>query len=131
MDRWIVVLLAAAGLAGAWLAWQGIKGGLRRGVRGEAGDRPALLYFHSDDCAPCRYQQAPAVAALQRALGERVRFEEIDALARPELARRYRVFTLPTTVVVAADGRVAAVNYGVASADRLRAQLAEALATPR
>ena len=117
-------------LAALWLAWLGVKWLLRRSARGErdaAGDaRPALIYFSSEDCAPCRWQQAPILASLRRALGDRVRFEEVDAVADPERARQFKVLTLPTTVVVAPDGQVVAINYGVTQAHRLSDQLARA-----
>lgn len=130
MDRLLIVLAGVAAFAALWLAWLGVKGLLRRSVRGDRdarGDgRPALLYFSSAGCAPCRWQQAPIVDSLRRTLGDRVRFEEVDAVANPELARRYKVLTLPTTVVVAPNGEVVAINYGVAQAGRLSEQLARA-----
>jgi hypothetical protein len=55
-------------------------------------------------------------------------FEDCDALAYPELVHRYRVLTVPTTVVIAPRGEVAAINYAVARADTLRRQLKEAAA---
>ena len=43
----------------------------------------------------------------------------------PDTATRYSVFTLPTTVLVDADGRVRHVNYGLTDANKLGRQLAE------
>ena len=130
MDRFLIVLAVLALLAALWLAWLGVKWLLRRSVRGDQarrGDgRPALIYFSSADCAPCRWQQGPILASLRRALGDRVHFEEVDAVAHPERARQYKVLTLPTTVVVAPDGQVVAINYGVTQARRLSDQLARA-----
>jgi hypothetical protein len=68
--------------------------------------------------------------ALQRVTGARkyqVSVEEIDAPGSPELTQRYQVLTLPTTVVLDADGRVHAVNYGFASTQRLLDQVDEVL----
>jgi thioredoxin 1 len=132
MDRPVILLIALAGMGGLWLAWWGLKSRLRRSIRvnREAlnDDYPTLLYFHSDDCAPCRVQQSPILDSLQQELGDCVRFQDYDALAYPELARRYRVLTVPTTVVIAPGGEVVAVNYGVARADKLQRQLEEAAA---
>ena len=130
MDRMQLVMLALFAAGALWLAWQGAKLWIRRGIRVEAAegslDRPTLLYFSSDSCAPCRFQQAPAIAASDRLKDGRARLQEYDALEHPDLARRYRVLTVPTTVVVAPCGDVVAVNYGVTHSEKLRHQLDEA-----
>jgi thioredoxin-like negative regulator of GroEL len=77
--------------------------------------RPAVVFFKTPSCAEC---------ATQRALLTNVRVIEVDASQRPEVATRFGVLTAPTTVVLAADGRVRAVNHGFAGPDRLAAQLA-------
>src|SRR5690348_8846670 len=82
-----------------------------------------ILAFSSADCRQCHTMQTPA---LQRVTGARkslVSVEEIDAPGSPELTRRYRVLTLPTTVVLDASGHVHAVNYGFASTGRLLEQV--------
>ena len=130
MDRLVILLIAVAGVGGLWLAWWGLKSGLRRSIHVDReilnDDYPTLLYFYSDDCAPCRLQQSPILASLRQGLGDCVHFQDYDAVAYPELARRYRVLTVPTTVVIAPGGEVVAVNYGVARADKLQRQLEEA-----
>jgi thioredoxin-like negative regulator of GroEL len=130
VDRLLILLIALAGMAALWLAWRGVKVWLRRSIRVDRevnqDNRPTLLYFHSEDCAPCRLQQSPILASLQETLGAGVEFRDYDALAHPDLARRYRVLTVPTTVVIAPDGEVLAVNYGVTQADKLRRQLERA-----
>jgi len=132
MDRLLVLLVTLMGMGLLWLAWRGIKLGLRHSIRVDhlllSEDRPTLLYFYSHDCAPCRLQQTPILNSLRQAVGDGIRFCEYDAVAHPDLARRYRVLTVPTTVVIAPGGEVVAVNYGVAQADKLQRQLAEARA---
>ncbi len=132
MDRLLVLLVVLAVTGMLWVVWQGIKLWLRRSIhvdRDTPNDgRPALLYFHSDDCVPCRLQQSPIVASLRQRMGESVRFQEYDAVAHADMAGRYRVLTVPTTVVIAPGGKVVAVNYGVTQADKLRRQLADAAA---
>ena len=81
------------------------------------------LYFSSPDCAPCHLQQSPILASLHERLGDCVSFEEYDAMAHPDLARCYRVLSVPTTVVITPNGEVAAVNYGVTQASKLHRQL--------
>jgi len=127
MDRLTILLVAIAGTGALWLAWRGIKLWLRRSIRVDQGtlndDKPTLLYFSSPDCAPCHLQQSPILASLHETLGDCVSFQEYDAVAHPDLARRYRVLTVPTTVVVTPHGEVVAVNYGVTQAEKLQRQL--------
>jgi len=77
--------------------------------------RPAVILFKTPSCTEC---------ATQRALLQDVRVIEVDASVRPEVAGRFGVLTAPTTVILAADGWVRAVNHGFAGAERLAAQLA-------
>jgi thioredoxin-related protein len=71
----------------------------------------------------CKTHQEPALAKL-----DGVRVDHIDAIQDRELADRFHVYTLPTTVVMAADGQALHVNYGYAPAPKLARQLAEARA---
>ena len=86
--------------------------------------RPYIIYFTGDSCTVCRTHQEPALARL----GD-VRVDKVDAVAERTLADRFHVYTLPTTVVMAADGRALHVNYGYAPAPKLERQLAEARGT--
>ena len=85
---------------------------------------PYILYFTGDGCTVCRTHQEPALARL----GD-VRVDKVDAVAERGLADRFHVYTLPTTVVMAADGHALHVNYGYAPAPKLERQLAEARGT--
>ena len=82
---------------------------------------PYILYFTGESCTVCRTHQEPALAKL-----DAVRIEKVDAVADRELADRFHVYTLPTTVVMVADGHALHVNYGYAPAPKLERQLAEA-----
>jgi len=87
-----------------------------------AGDAdPYILYFTGENCSVCRTHQEPALAKLAG-----VRIDKVDAIAERELADRFQVYTLPTTVVMAPDGKAVHVNYGYAPAPKLQRQLAEA-----
>jgi len=85
--------------------------------------RPALLYFSSEDCAPCRAVQRPELDRLLRAYGERLQVIEIDALRNPRLADSWGVLSLPTTFLIDAEGRPRGVNHGAVRALRLTLQL--------
>ena len=82
---------------------------------------PYILYFTGDSCTVCKTHQEPALAKLGG-----VRIDKVDAVEERTLADRFHVYTLPTTVVMAADGRAVHVNYGYAAAPKLERQLAEA-----
>jgi thioredoxin-like negative regulator of GroEL len=83
--------------------------------------QPYILYFTGESCTVCRTHQEPALAKL----GD-VRIDKVDAIADRPLADRFHVYTLPTTVVMSADGRALNVNYGYAPAPKLERQLADA-----
>lgn len=109
----LVVLVIAAERARAFTAR---RSALR--APAEPAGEPYILYFSSPACTACRTHQEPALKQL-----DDVRVEKVNADAERELARRYSVYTLPTTVVVAPDGKPLHVNYGFAPANLLRRQL--------
>src|ERR1700680_2030015 len=82
-----------------------------------------ILAFSSADCHQCHTMQTPALQSLTAARNCQVSVEEIDAPGSPELTRRYQVLTVPTTVVLDANGRVHALNYGFANTQRLLEQV--------
>jgi hypothetical protein len=112
------IVLAFAGLE-SYRGWRGRR--LSVGATAAPSSDPYILYFTGDSCTVCRTHQEPALARL----GE-VRIDKVDAVEDRALADRFHVYTLPTTVVMAADGRALHVNYGYAPATKLERQLAEA-----
>ena len=88
--------------------------------------RPGILYFTSEACSACRTQQQPALARLQAGFGqEQVQIIRVDADHHLPDAERWGVMSLPTTFVLDRQGLPKAVNYGVASAEKLGRQLQE------
>ena len=110
----LVGVAVAAERSRAWYGRRAAFAGARAGSRGE----PYVLYFTGPNCTICRTHQEPALARL-----EGVQVDKVDAIERSDLAEQFRVYTVPTTVVIAADGRPAAVNYGYAPVEKLRRQL--------
>lgn len=117
-----LALLYVAVLAGARYRRAGRVD--RMSEPGLADGRPTVLFFTADYCTVCHYRQRPALDVLTAELDGGLRVVEVDAADDRTLARRFGVLTLPSTVVLAPDGRVSAVNYGFAPSDQLRAQLA-------
>lgn len=124
-DRLLVLLIIAAVVAAIW-ALVRLRASWYRG-RDAAdlleADRPLILAFSTPDCVPCRMAQKPALKQLQHRFPGRVDVRDVDATVQPELADRFGILTVPSTVVVAADGRVLAINYGLARTDKLARQL--------
>jgi hypothetical protein len=87
-----------------------------------------ILAFSSADCHQCHELQIPALRRVLEARGTKVSVAEVDAPNSPDLTQRYRVLTVPSTVVMDAQGRAHAVNYGFANTQRLLEQVDEVLA---
>jgi hypothetical protein len=88
-------------------------------------ERADILYFTGANCTICHVAQRPALARLTSAHADVV-VREVDVAVEPALARRYRVMTLPTTIVFDDRDRIAAINTGFTSEVTLREQLAGA-----
>jgi thioredoxin-like negative regulator of GroEL len=86
-----------------------------------------ILAFSSETCRPCHTLQRPALEEIANRHGATVAISWIDAPSSPELTDRYHVLTVPTTVVLDADNRVHAVNYGFAPTYRLHEQITAVL----
>lgn len=89
-------------------------------------DDPSVLYFTGVHCTVCHVAQRPALRSLQERLGGGLRIREVDVADDPVLTRKYRVLSLPTTIVLRADNSVAALNVGFAGPDTLERQLLDA-----
>jgi thiol-disulfide isomerase/thioredoxin len=84
---------------------------------------PAILYFTSPTCIPCKMQQRPAIQRLLSEMGDGVQVIEVDALEQPEAADRWGVLSIPTTFILDRQGQPREINYGVARAEKLKHQL--------
>ena len=113
-----IVVLATAGFE-LYRSRRGRR--LTAGATGPTSAEPYIIYFTGDSCTVCKTHQEPALSRL----GD-VRIDKVDAVAERTLADRFHVYMLPTTVVMAPDGRALHVNYGYAPAPKLERQLAEA-----
>jgi thiol-disulfide isomerase/thioredoxin len=124
------LLIIAAGLALYWLANRAI---LNRAQKNGASQRsdlpfdprglPAILYFTTPECQPCKTIQRPALQRLQDRLGSRLQVVEVDAQERPDLASRWGVLSVPTTFIIDSSGQLRHVNHGVTRAEKLMQQL--------
>lgn len=127
LARLAILIVIAAAVVVVWLALRWRSGHYRRsgaldllrlGV-----DRPLVLAFSTPECVPCRTQQKPALEELLRRYPNRLEVRAVDATIEPDLAERFGIMTVPTTVVVDRRGRIVAINHGVARWEKLATQL--------
>ncbi len=130
LTRFFLLILIGVSLAGAWALWRLWLG--QRTQRLAAATvpaevatllsrGPALLYFTTETCAQCRFQQAPILAQLAKVDAPPI--HKLDALEYESLAQHYGVMTVPTTVLLDAEQRPIAINHGLATLTTLSAQL--------
>lgn len=79
--------------------------------------RPLLVFFSSRTSGPARRMES-LLAHIARKERERLRVARVDVEARPDLARRFRIETVPTIVLVK-DKRSVGRIEGRASAPRI------------
>lgn len=98
---------------------------IRSGLRLDAYQfgRPAILYFTTPDCVPCKTIQQPALERISSIYGNRVQIIKVDATIQPNLADAWGVLSVPTTFIIDSEGRPRGVNHGTASEERLKSQL--------
>ena len=117
----ILILLAAA--VYLTVRYLHIRRASRASISGSSeGDRPVLLYFRSDSCAPCVTQNY-YLQDLASQYENRLAIRKIDADIDRDVASRYGIFTLPTTLFVDQGGEVKYINYGLTPTNRLAQQL--------
>ena len=90
-------------------------------VRELVKDSPAILYFTTQDCTQCRFQQSPILERLSQQA--RIAVYAIDAVAQQDLARFYGVMTVPSTVLLNPQLKPVAINHGLATSERLHRQI--------
>jgi thioredoxin-like negative regulator of GroEL len=86
--------------------------------------KTTVLFFTGEHCSVCHHRQRPALDVVSSSHNGDLRVVELDAARERSLVRRFGVLSLPSTVVLAADGTVGAVNYGFAPSDQINAQVA-------
>ena len=115
----ILIGLLAAGLYLLFNYWQRRRTTVAN-QQAAAPRQARVLYFHSEYCGACRAQghYLTQLDDLHRAL-----IEPIEVEQSPELARRYNILTLPTTILIDREGRVRYINLGPANPFKLTRQL--------
>jgi thiol-disulfide isomerase/thioredoxin len=87
--------------------------------------RPAVLYFTTEHCVPCRTRLKPALQRLTRELGNRFQVLEVNAELQTEAVAYWNVLSVPTIFVLDPSGKPGYVHYGVVGPEVLRDQLSD------
>jgi thioredoxin 1 len=90
-------------------------------VRVLHGDRPVVVDFWAEWCAPCR-RLAPVIDRLAGEYGERLLFAKVNVDNDPELAITYQVQGIPTLLLFD-GGQVAGRFVGYLSPEQLTREL--------
>ncbi len=85
------------------------------------GRGPVLVDFWAAWCGPCR-MQAPVLEQLDQELGGSVKICKVDVDEQAELARRFRVMSIPMLVALQ-DGQVKTTRVGFQDLQSLRDML--------
>jgi len=122
----LLAVVAAAGILWFVLSWRTHR--FRAATAADLlpiprGAGALVIAFTTPDCAPCRTAQRPALERLHVAHPQAVSIREIDATVEPELAQRFGILSVPSTVVIDRHGRVVAINHTLAASGKLAAQL--------
>ncbi|MDG4774102.1 MULTISPECIES: thioredoxin [Micromonosporaceae] len=71
-------------------------------------DKPVLVDFWAEWCQPCR-KVAPLLEEIATEMGDKVSIVKLNIDENPEIARRYRVMSVPTLTVFKAGEPVQSV----------------------
>jgi thioredoxin 1 len=94
-----------------------------RGLENFSLGTPAILYFTTPTCVPCKTVQRPAIQSVRETVGDAIQIIEVDATQRTELADYWGVLSVPTTFIIDKTGQPRQINHGVTPAPKLLNQL--------
>ncbi len=84
--------------------------------------QPRILSFFGPSCDACD-RQNEVLVDLERTRAGAFSLDRRDATVDYEYARQFGLMVVPTTIVIAANGSIAAINTGFTAQSRLEAQL--------
>lgn len=122
----VVAVVMAAGIgARVWAQWRRQRIVESVHLDAETSGFARILSFYGPSCDACDRQKA-VLAELASARPGALTVELRDASADYDAARQFGLLIVPTTVVISADGTIAAINSGFTARPIIEAQLAAA-----
>jgi thiol-disulfide isomerase/thioredoxin len=103
LTRLLIALVVVGAGFGAWRLWKRAPKVPRLDLADLGVPGPAIVQFTTPYCSPCK-TNAPVLQRFAREAD--VPYAQVDLGARPELAGRYGIRTVPTIVVAGAGGEV-------------------------
>jgi thiol-disulfide isomerase/thioredoxin len=96
---------------------------------GSPTDGPRLLYFWTEECAPCRAQEREINQAKKslEVAGVYLSVEKLNAHSEKLFTDRFNIMTVPTTVLLDPGGVVVGWNPGLTRASRIVDQVSKSL----
>ncbi len=128
LDRLIVAFVICAAGTGLYLAfsrfqlWRGRR--IPLDVAGRTPGKFLILYFTSPTCVVCKTVQEPTLHTLEAKLGDKLQVIKVDATERLDLATRWQIMTVPTTLIFDSSDTLRSHNLGLAREPKLLKQLA-------
>jgi len=120
----LIIILLGLGAYSFGTRWQIAKARRRSDLPALRPGVPAIVYFWSETCAPCKIVQTPALRQLQDELGqEGIQIVAIDALRQSEATDAWGVLSVPTTFILDRSGQARCINHGIARAEQLKQQI--------
>ncbi len=89
------------------------------------GDKPVLVDFYADWCAPCK-MMPPILKEVKSRLGDSINILKIDTEKNPAAAIKYQVRSIPTLILFK-NGQVIWQQAGVVQANQLESIIKEKL----
>lgn len=100
-----------------------------------ATEYPTILYFSANSCHQCHSLQRPQLEEVQKELlaekrNSGLRLVTYSVEENPDIAKQWGIRTVPTTIVIGANGNVLHINNGLASKAQLLRQLTNLMTFP-
>jgi thiol-disulfide isomerase/thioredoxin len=121
-ERLLIVCLLGFISMSLFLIWRQWQMRQLNGMGPAVLSSPTVLYFRSDTCPTCP-AQARYLEQVKSVWNGRFAVHTINADLEPEQTARYRVLSLPTTILLDETGQVKHINYGLTNSQKLVKQL--------